>query len=891
MKNYWIWKFAGSVLCSVIAAVTLHAESKMVWKFGPDKINLFGKTQMNGTAVIKFTAEKSSPRFVSKDIIKVNPEAEYHFTIRARSTAPGCRIGFAVLPISSKGISFDPTSVAATDDYGVLAESYDRGAKSIKITGAEKWKLEKRPSTLVFNVKKDGSDLPNINRSGSIKSINADGTVILNAPLRRKYKAGTQVRRHQVIAPEDTLLSLGLNANAVTKRRFRKGVAAKGKVDGKFIYGTDSFKIAVGSNGKEFEIVSITVVEVTPEQKKNKPVIPGKDAKTDLIAQARDGKVKTARLSWWGYKDDVTDLLQDAINSKISKLIIDNIGKPWITEPIFLRSDLEIVFESGAVLEAKRGAYHNTKSSVLRGNGVRNVIVRGEGKGGTIRMWKRDYQDPKKYSKGESRHCLAFYGVKNILVENMNLNSSGGDGLIISSIHKNIPEYVTIRKVSCDDNHRQGISIINGRNILVEDCVLTNTIGTPPQAGIDIETNHNFEPTTNIVVRNCKMVNNKGFAAMLSITRMDTTMSGPVDVLFENCEMVDNFAGDVTLGSRSRWPRNAEERIDGKFICRNLKMVNTKHNHRHRYPIDVEIDNYNTLKVLFENLDITRGPSKNPAIRIANCVPDGNKPGSKFVFKNINFRDVPQDNICTIWDHSFTGDASFITGIPYTPEKIRPITPFAGKVPAPKKFTGLRKYKDIYTIFRPDFWAYGEAGKSGEVTFEFKSMGYRSRTCRATIISPSGKRQDLGLIEPGDIRTLKIDFKETGYHKIEMRNFYERFALKSSTVPAGIYIPDSGAHFLGFGTISFMVPENSSQFGIRAWGRNNILWCGVELYTPDGKKIWDIVTNHAQFNPDAAQLKQAGVWTMRLKHPKRTVGKYHIALPGLPPYAMPEIIK
>lgn len=877
------------IVCSwlaLTAAAAVCMADNVVWNLTPDNVVMAPGTTVKPGKTLLFHNEKSGVRLVSKDIIRIEPEAEYQFIIKAKVPEDGKRLGLTLICFDKNGKQFDPASIAALDDYGVVSAPVRRGDKTLKISGAEKWGALKTGTLLVFNAKKDGSDLPNLNRSAAIKSISADGTVELTAPLRRKYSAGTVVRRHLVQGGEDTITSLS-PPGFMERNRPRKGISAKGREGGKFMYAASGFKIALTSKARTIETAYVTVKKIMPRQK-GKPVALGQNARAELVKKALAGEINTARLSWWGYKEDATELLQNAVDSKVSKLIIDNIGKPWVTATIELRSDLEIVFEDGALVEAKPGAFVDRISCHFVGRNVRNVTIRGEGSGGIIRMRKRDYQDPKRYVHSEHRHCVAFYNGKNIRVENMKLLSSGGDGVIIAAVGREFSENVVLRKLLCDDNHRQGISIITGRNILIEDCILSNTNGTPPMAGIDIETNHNFEPATNIVVRNCKMINNMGPGIGISITRMNTDISGKVDILFENCELIDNFRFDVGVHSRSRWPRGVDK-LAGSIVFRNMILRNFKHKNRRRYVIDSEIDNFNALKVSFDNVEILRGPVKNPAIRIANCSPDGRTPQSQFTFRNINFKDVPADQRFAIFDHSFTADPEWIKGLGYTPVRHRKVAPFSGAAPVPEKFSGVRKYKALFTIFQPDFWAYGEAGKDGGVTFEYRSMGYRSRMCRITMVSPSGKRREIATMNPGDIKTLKLNFSETGYHKLEMRGFYEQFALKSSTVPAGLYIPDHGAHFIqSTGCLTFRVPENSRPFAVRAWGRNNILWCGVELFTPDGRKVWDTVTNHAQFEPDGAMQKISGVWKLRLKHPGRTFGKCHIALPGLPPYAVPE---
>ena len=59
---------------------------------------------------------------------------------------------------------------------------------------------------------------------------------------------------------------------------------------------------------------------------------------------------------------------------------------------------------------------------------------------------------------------------------------SGGDGIIITGCNR-----THIQNVQSWENNRQGLSIINARDLVVEDSEFSRTNGTSPAAGIDIE--------------------------------------------------------------------------------------------------------------------------------------------------------------------------------------------------------------------------------------------------------------------------------------------------------------------------------------------------------------------------------------------------------------------
>lgn len=248
---------------------------------------------------------------------------------------------------------------------------------------------------------------------------------------------------------------------------------------------------------------------------------------------------------------DSTEIIQKALDSGLPKLVFDADHGPWITRPLRARSNQMLIFEEGAELLAKRGEYHDRGDSLLWLASVTNVAIVGRGKGATFRMWKTDYQDLTKYSRSEWRMALRLSGVKNVLVENMTFKSSGGDGICLGKLDGNPCRNVTIRNCVCDDNHRQGISACVFDGLVIEDCVLSNTKGTPPQAGIDIEPNQETDEVCNLVMRNVQSVNNAG-SGFEVVLHHATQASRPVNLRFENCVSRGNQTGAVVVGNHVR---------------------------------------------------------------------------------------------------------------------------------------------------------------------------------------------------------------------------------------------------------------------------------------------------------------------------------------------------
>jgi len=251
------------------------------------------------------------------------------------------------------------------------------------------------------------------------------------------------------------------------------------------------------------------------------------------IAEVAAGSRSEANASWWGFDPaDATGALQAAIDSTAKTVVVPFMGSPWIVRPIQLRSNLALVFDPGVVVLAKRGEFKSGGDSLFSAADCENITIRGYG--ARLRMWKKDYQNPP-YEKAEWRMGIDIIGCKNVLIEGVRVESTGGDGIYIGTTSKNRwSEKITIRNCDALDNHRQGISVISAQDLLIENCEFSGTSGTAPQAGIDFEPNRADERLVNCIVRNCLFRGNAGAAMQVYLKPLDAT-SQPLSIRFENC--------------------------------------------------------------------------------------------------------------------------------------------------------------------------------------------------------------------------------------------------------------------------------------------------------------------------------------------------------------------
>jgi hypothetical protein len=284
------------------------------------------------------------------------------------------------------------------------------------------------------------------------------------------------------------------------------------------------------------------------------------------IEEVKQGKRKVAYASWWGFDpEDATEALQAAIDSGAPKVVVENMGRPWIvSRTINLRSNQEIVFEKGVIVEAKKGAFLGKGDCLFLAALQRNITIIGYG--AVLRMRKLDYTQPP-YEKAEWRHALSIRSCENVRVFGLTLASSGGDGIYLGVAKRGVPNSnIHIKDVVCVDNYRQGISVISAENVLMENVVMRDTSGTPPMAGIDFEPNDPTEVLSNIVMRNCVVQNNSGDGFAFYLHNLNSA-SRPISIRLEGCRSIGNRRSvSISVGnSKEKTVNGVIEFVDCKF--------------------------------------------------------------------------------------------------------------------------------------------------------------------------------------------------------------------------------------------------------------------------------------------------------------------------------------
>ncbi len=113
-----------------------------------------------------------------------------------------------------------------------------------------------------------------------------------------------------------------------------------------------------------------------------------------------------------------------------------------------------------------------------------------------------------------------------IIIKNVTANYFATDGIMFRCRGKNI----TMSNCKAKFNGRQGLSIVAGRNILIDHCEFDSTGftgrygGHAPGAGIDVECEAPNLPIKGVFIKNCYMRGNSGFQIVTTVASQDVHM-------------------------------------------------------------------------------------------------------------------------------------------------------------------------------------------------------------------------------------------------------------------------------------------------------------------------------------------------------------------------------
>lgn len=629
------------------------------------------------------------------------------------------------------------------------------------------------------------------------------------------------------------------------------------------------------------------------------------------IKEVEAGKLKQAKASWWGFDPvDATACLQAAINSKVPRLIVDNVGKPWIVTPITLVSNQQITFQPGVEVLAKANEFHGSNDSLFNAYNLDHVSLIGYG--ATLRMRRSDYADPTRYKHAEWRHVLNIHSCSNLNIYGLVLAESGGDGIYLGADKPGVTnKNIHIKDVICDKNYRQGISVITADNLLIENTIMRDTAGTAPMAGIDFEPNNSSERISNCVLRNCTSENNDSWGYVAYLPQLKPT-SAPVGLRLENCKAIGNKAGGFGFtigGTKAGAVHGQVELLNCQFTdnggsafslggnppppigCQITVQKCSFLDNAVKQPIESPIafstragQNLDIGGVRFNDV-VVRDPVSRPPMVFSDVTSDlqvADITGNLILEKNGQQQDVQLTKaVLSKWMPIVA--LKKIPPVKLAGMKFEPLQP----LPAGQKYE-LGAWR-LRKTGRATVWA--KQGQQITLNLKGGQVGrYATKPIPVVVTSPAGK-QVAKMQVPFAGGPVTFTAPQTGLYSVttDAGNNYTMFT--ASTAPFNFAPEGNTIHFISStGTVYFCVPAGTKEFGIRIHGEGLREAVKATLINPAGKVVAekDNIARVDMLTVEAPQPLSEGVWSLKLdKASKVMMEDYYLDPLGIPPLLAP----
>lgn len=164
----------------------------------------------------------------------------------------------------------------------------------------------------------------------------------------------------------------------------------------------------------------------------------------------------------------------------------------------------------------------------------------------TLENFKVDGKKSNFSPSTEWKHGIQISNSRNIRIRNVESSHNKGDGIYIGDNLAGLSSDITLENVLCDYNHRQGLSITHGKRVSVYFSTFSNTSGTAPMSGVDVESNVVSMECADIKFVGCFFTNNAGCGVIVSLKDLATVRQG--DVSFTDCTATGNVQAALRFG-------------------------------------------------------------------------------------------------------------------------------------------------------------------------------------------------------------------------------------------------------------------------------------------------------------------------------------------------------
>jgi hypothetical protein len=220
---------------------------------------------------------------------------------------------------------------------------------------------------------------------------------------------------------------------------------------------------------------------------------------------------------------DYTSFIQKGINEN-STLIMPDFPVLVNENGLALKSNQKILFQKNSKLIMKPNS--KDRNGILNLFNIQNVDL----------YYPTLIGDRHKHlsTTGEWGMGIYILSSSTINIIGSSIESAWGDGICIGGRNNINSSDITIKNIILKDNRRNGLTIGGVTNLLVENAYIANTIGTNPQAGIDIEPDSNYYDVKNVRLNNIETRNNGNYGIIISPGNMVGKQQKAISIAINN---------------------------------------------------------------------------------------------------------------------------------------------------------------------------------------------------------------------------------------------------------------------------------------------------------------------------------------------------------------------
>lgn len=234
-----------------------------------------------------------------------------------------------------------------------------------------------------------------------------------------------------------------------------------------------------------------------------------------------------------------TKIIQEVLN-KYDKVLLPNYSLDIEKEGLKLKSNQVLIFQNNTQLKIEPNEL--ASYAILHLNGVSNVKVYNA----KLRGDKQEH----KGTKGEAGHGISVLGSNNVEILGFDIRNFWGDGIFVGRYEKQVNKNILIEKGIVDNNRRNGISIVSVEGLVLKNVVASNSNGTMPMFGVDVEPHFWVDQAKNIEITNLTTYNNANGGLMIFVDKLKAGGDKNVTINVTNYTDYKSYHG-ISMGSIS----------------------------------------------------------------------------------------------------------------------------------------------------------------------------------------------------------------------------------------------------------------------------------------------------------------------------------------------------